>query len=395
MSRLPDPELEPDPDLPGPTGRVGTTPPGVLVVVGLVGLVLGWAVRPASIAWQGSAPRVAWSQPLALVLVALILAAVAWSTHRTVHTHRRTIEPHQAVNRLVLAKACAIAGAAAAGGYLWATPSAGSASTRPSWPRERVVAVRPGRSRRCGDRHRITASRTSVSGPSRRGLSPRRPHGQIFPPRCTLRPRPLAAVSAASASAWPLFCWGSATIGVLLAVPTQSPVWLTVSSVLALACGWAAARIVYTELVQSRRDHATDRAAQAQAYKSLFAERASEHAEFTTAMTDRMRHTDAEVADLQVSIVEAQRRAAEAENRVQREARRAAEADEKVAELEERMHELEALQAEQAEDEAPEPGDDTLATWDGFETVVDLMAWEEKVGAITAAARPPEVKKEA
>ncbi|MGA9748288.1 MAG: DUF3180 family protein [Nocardioides sp.] len=118
MSRLPDPELEPVPDPPDPAGRVGTTPPGVLVVVGLVGLVLGWAVRPASIAWQGSAPRVAWVQVLALVLVALILVSVAWSTHRTVHTHRRTIAPHQAVNRLVLAKACAIAGAAAAGGYL-------------------------------------------------------------------------------------------------------------------------------------------------------------------------------------------------------------------------------------------------------------------------------------
>ncbi len=187
----------------------------------------------------------------------------------------------------------------------------------------------------------------------------------------------------------------AATVGVLLAVPTQSPVWLTFSSVLALACGWAAARIVYTELAQSRRDNATDRAAQAQAYKSLFAERASEHAEFTTAMTDRMRHTDAEVADLQVSIVEAQRRAAEAETRVQREARRAAEADEKVAELEERMHELEALQADQAEDESPDSDHDGLATWDGFETVVDLMAWEEKVGAITAAALPPEVRKEA
>ncbi len=118
MSRLPDPELEPDPELPDPAGRVGTTPPGVLVVVGLVGLVLGWATRPAGIAWLGSAPRVAWLQPLALALVALILVAVAWSTHRTVHLHRGSIEPHQAVNRLVLAKACAISGAAAAGGYL-------------------------------------------------------------------------------------------------------------------------------------------------------------------------------------------------------------------------------------------------------------------------------------
>ncbi|MGA9748287.1 MAG: hypothetical protein WBQ50_12595 [Nocardioides sp.] len=187
---------------------------------------------------------------------------------------------------------------------------------------------------------------------------------------------------------------GFATLGVVLAVPTQSPVWLTVSSIVALACGWAAARIVYTELVQSRRDNAEDRAAQAKAYKSMFAERATEHAEFTTAMTDRMKHNDAEVAELQVSIVDAQRRAAEAESRVQAEARRAAEADQKVAELEERMHEIEALQVAEAEEESPE-SDDSLATWDGFETVVDLMAWEEKVGAITAAAMPPEVKKEA
>ena len=158
------------------------------------------------------------------------------------------------------------------------------------------------------------------------------------------------------------------------------------SSIVALACGWAAARIVYTELVQSRRDNAADRAAQASAYKSMFAERASEHAEFTTAMTDRMKHNDAEVAELQVSIVEAQRRAAEAETRVQREARRATEADEKVAELEERMHELEALKV--ADEDQALDSDDSLATWDGFETVVDLMAWEEKVGAITAAALP-------
>lgn len=118
MSRLPDPEHEPVQDPPEPEGRVGTTRPGGLVTIGLVAFVAGWALRPLSIAWQGSAPRVAWIQVLALVLVALILGAVAWSTYRTVHTHRRAIAPHQAVNRLVLAKACAIAGAAVAGAYL-------------------------------------------------------------------------------------------------------------------------------------------------------------------------------------------------------------------------------------------------------------------------------------
>ena len=66
---------------------------------------------------------------------------------------------------------------------------------------------------------------------------------------------------------------------------------------------------------------------------------------------------------------------------MQREARRASEADATVAELQEKVQELEIRRAEQA---------DQLASWDGFETVVDLMAWEEKVGAVTKAALPPE-----
>ena len=118
MSRLPDPEQEPVPEPPDPAGRVGTTRPGALVGVGLVALVAGRAERPVSIALQGTAPRVAWIQVLALVLVALILGAVAWSTYRTLQTRQQHIAPHQAVNRLVLAKACALAGAAVAGGYL-------------------------------------------------------------------------------------------------------------------------------------------------------------------------------------------------------------------------------------------------------------------------------------
>jgi small-conductance mechanosensitive channel len=118
VSRLPDPEQEPVPDPPEPEGRVGTTRPGTLVVIALVGLVAGWALRPVSIELQGTAPRVAWIQVLALVLVAVILGAVAWSTHRTLQTRQQHLEPHQAVNRLVLAKACALAGAAVAGGYL-------------------------------------------------------------------------------------------------------------------------------------------------------------------------------------------------------------------------------------------------------------------------------------
>lgn len=118
MSRLPDPEREPVPDPPGPAGRVGPTRPGLLVGVGLVGLVLGWSVRPVSVSLGSAAPAIGWTPALTLVLVAAILLGVARSTHRSLQTRHERIPPHRAVNRLVLAKACAITGALVTGGYL-------------------------------------------------------------------------------------------------------------------------------------------------------------------------------------------------------------------------------------------------------------------------------------
>lgn len=177
-----------------------------------------------------------------------------------------------------------------------------------------------------------------------------------------------------------------ATAAVVAALPTQSALWLSIASVLALACGWASARIIYTELLQSRRDNATDRAAQAQAYKSLFSVRATEHAEFTTAMTDRIATREKELAQLQEDLVSTQRRAAEAEARVQREARRADDAASEVASLKERIEELEIRKAEEA---------DELATWEGFETAVDLMAWEAKINEAARDAQAEAERKHA
>lgn len=101
-----------------PAGHVGPTRPGVLLALGLVGLVLGWLLRPLSIRTVGTAPTVGWTPVLALLLVAAILGAVAWSTHRDLHRRGIRLEPHRAVNRLVLAKATALVGALVAGGYL-------------------------------------------------------------------------------------------------------------------------------------------------------------------------------------------------------------------------------------------------------------------------------------
>ena len=56
----------------------------------------------------------------------------------------------------------------------------------------------------------------------------------------------------------------------------------------AIVLSWAALRIMWTEVLQSRRENAADRAAAATAYRDLFSVRAAEHAEFTDAMTERL-----------------------------------------------------------------------------------------------------------
>ena len=121
MSR--DPQLRPDADEPDgrqppePAGRLATTSPGAVVGFALVGLVLGWLVRPVSLRTTGTPPTVSWLPVVALLFVAAVIGWVAWSTYRLLHRRRERLEPHHAVNRLVLAKACALAGSLVAGGY--------------------------------------------------------------------------------------------------------------------------------------------------------------------------------------------------------------------------------------------------------------------------------------
>ncbi len=105
-------EPEPQP------GHVRTTSAAALAAFAVVGLVLGWSVRPAAVRIHGVAPVVPWLQVLALYFVAAIVAAVSFLTWRSLHRRHERLEPHQAVNRLVLGKACALAGAAVGSGYL-------------------------------------------------------------------------------------------------------------------------------------------------------------------------------------------------------------------------------------------------------------------------------------
>lgn len=82
----------------------------------MVGLVLGWLLHPLTDR-LGNPPVVTWLQPLALAFVAAVLAGTAYLTHRTLHVHHDRLEPHRAVNRLVLARACVVVGGLVTGGY--------------------------------------------------------------------------------------------------------------------------------------------------------------------------------------------------------------------------------------------------------------------------------------
>ena len=170
-----------------------------------------------------------------------------------------------------------------------------------------------------------------------------------------------------------LLALGTGAVLVALSIATVPA--LSVASVFSLLCGWAAARIVYNELVQSRRVHSRDRAAQAQSFRELFTERSAEHASFATAMGDRLAARDRAVRELESTLRLSEVRATDAEERVRRESRRAKEAQERVLELEV------ALAIRTAEEA------DELASWvpagdDDMDTVVDLLRWEDRAQAL-------------
>lgn len=117
MSADPEPPEEPRPEPPEP-GRLRPMSAAALSIWAAIGLVAGWVFHWVTDRGTGVPPQVPWLQPLALFLVAAILAGTAWSTRRTISAHPGRLSPHQAVNRLVLARACAYVGALAAGVYI-------------------------------------------------------------------------------------------------------------------------------------------------------------------------------------------------------------------------------------------------------------------------------------
>jgi len=97
-------------------GTVQPTGPGPICVFAGLGLILGWAIRPLSLRWGTTEPQVTWLSVAVIYFLALIVGGAAYQTWRARRDGVR-LEPHRAVNRLVLGKTCALAGAAVAGAY--------------------------------------------------------------------------------------------------------------------------------------------------------------------------------------------------------------------------------------------------------------------------------------
>ena len=110
-------ETGPD-EPPEPHGSLHPTSARALTVCVVVGLVGGWAIHPVLSSVTGRPPLVSWTQALAVVLVAVIMGFLAWHTWQTVQVRGERLELHQAMNRLVLARACALGGALIAAGYV-------------------------------------------------------------------------------------------------------------------------------------------------------------------------------------------------------------------------------------------------------------------------------------
>jgi hypothetical protein len=122
MSREAPPAPE-DPAPERPRGTVEPTGPGPLVILGLVGLFAGWAVRGVTVRENMATPTVSWLAVAVTWFIAAAVSGTAYLTWRTVHRDRHRLSAQQGLARLVLGKTLARLGALGCGGFLGAAVS--------------------------------------------------------------------------------------------------------------------------------------------------------------------------------------------------------------------------------------------------------------------------------
>ncbi len=95
-----------------------TTPPRALAVAALFGGLAGWLLVVTANALDIVPPTVPWTAPFGLILIASLVAVLAYTTRQRIQVRRERIEPQRAVAFLVLGKASALGGVLVAGAYL-------------------------------------------------------------------------------------------------------------------------------------------------------------------------------------------------------------------------------------------------------------------------------------
>ena len=181
---------------------------------------------------------------------------------------------------------------------------------------------------------------------------------------------------------------GILAVATAVAVPAllvQSVIWLSVAVVVTLVGGISATRIVYTEMLQDRHENAAQRARLADANRTASVALSRDNTVFAETMSRMVKGRDKSINELEGTILLAEKRASIAEHRARHEAASAKEANFALAELQQRVQDAKAELV------------DELAVWEGaeFDTVIDLMTWEERVMTKAELATLREEKKRA
>ena len=170
-----------------------------------------------------------------------------------------------------------------------------------------------------------------------------------------------------------------AAIAVAVAVAFSTAV--AASAGFAVVAGAIAARILYSEVLQTRRNASRSRADQALAFSTVLARLRAEHAGEVAGWHRSVLERDRSISALVTRLRAADERAGTASSRAERETRRADDAQRRLTEV------LDAVLARPDggtpvgdEDE----GDSLLAERRELPTVVDMLAWEERASGSRA-----------
>lgn len=145
------------------------------------------------------------------------------------------------------------------------------------------------------------------------------------------------------------------------------------AAVLSLLVGATSSRIVWTEVVQTRRHNSIERADLARAFGAAMTRSHDEHQAFTETMAARLALRDQRILRLNSTLRLAEKRVEDAETRVKREAKRANQAQERLSVL---LHEVLTANVDVIEDDWAGSGIPEAAE---LPTLDDLLAWEDRV----------------